>query len=65
MDRFEMARAFKVELMKDKVRKIDDVHALQSLSCELLNNNFYLREAIRQSAAAEIPEKTDFQSAYL
>ena len=65
MDRFKMARAFKVEIMKEKVRKIDDPFALQQVCCELLDNNFYLRESIRQCAATEIPKKTDFDSAYL
>ena len=65
MDRFKMARAFKVELMKEKVRKIDNQFALQQVCCELLDNNFHLRECLRQSAAAEIAQKTSFDSAYL
>ena len=60
MDRYTLAREFKMTLAQERVRKIDDVFALQQLCCELLSSNFQLRESLRQSVAAEIPKKTTF-----
>ena len=59
MDRYSLSREFKMTLAQEKVRKIDDVFALQQLCCELLSSNFHLRESLRQSVEAEIPKKND------
>ena len=65
MDRFGLAREFKVTLMKDRVRKIDNVGALQQVCCELLNSNFHLRERLRQSDGGRNQKIESFDSAYL
>ena len=65
MDRYRLSREFRVTMAKQKVRRIDDVHALQQLCCELLESNFHLRECLRQATVDEIPEKTSLRSAYL
>ena len=58
MDRYEMTRRFNLTVQKDKVRKIDNVSALQQVCCELMDHNFHLRECLRQSVAREIPKKS-------
>ena len=65
MDRFELAREFKKTVMKDRVRKIDNVGALQQICCELLNSQFQLRERLRQSDDGRNQKNESFDSAYL
>ena len=65
MDRFELAREFKKTVMKDRVRKITNVGALQQICCELVDVSFEYRERLLQSDDGGNEKNESFDSAYL
>ena len=44
MDRYSLAREFEQTLMHDRIKRINDVQALQMVCIELVDANFRMRD---------------------
>ena len=56
MDRYQLSREFEMVLQCERIRRTDDIEALQRLAINLVRMNRGLRESLSAVVKEEIPE---------